>query len=332
MKLRRIFHPTDFSPSADVALRFAIETASRFDAELLVGHVDQRAGADTSRKSDLERRIRKVMARGMSAVNLRNADALQTSHHVIADQTPGDGVLNFAREHEIDAIVIARHGARPIRRLLLGSVALGVLHAARTDVVVVPDSYDQKREGRILVPLDLWDRSPYIVRVAASLSRGFGTSLDLLHVIDLPERLQLRPETFGSEEHGRLEDVALKRLKAFADDLRVVGNADAEADAEIETSMHVETGHPAGSILAFASKHGVRLLALASSGMSPDERIRNYPMEGEIYDELHWKVSRVTERLATYSDIPAWVIKRFPANLRRSTSKIAVHDPAVHDI
>jgi nucleotide-binding universal stress UspA family protein len=328
MKLRRIFHPTDFSPSADVALRFAIETASRFDAELLVGHVDQRAGADTSRTTDLERRIRKAIARGMSAVNPRNADALHTSHHVIVDQAPGDGVLKFAREHEIDAIVIARHGVRPIRRFLLGSVALGVLHAAHTDVVVVPDSYDEKREGRILAPLDLWDRSPHIVRVAALLSRGFGASLDLLHVIDLPERLQLRPEAFGSEDHGMLEDVALKRLKAFADDLRGGGNA----DDEVETSMHVETGHPAGSILAFAEKHEVRLLALASSGMSPDERIRNYPMEGEIYDELHWKVSRVTERLATYSNIPTWVIKRFPTNLRRSRSEIAVHDPSVLDM
>lgn len=328
MNLRRIFHPTDFSPSADVALRFAIETASRFDAELLVGHVDQRAGADTSRKADLELRLRNVIARGMSSVNPTNADALQTSHHVIADQAPGDGVLKFAREHEIDAIVIARHGVRPIRRFLLGSVALGVLHAARTDVVVVPDSYDEKRKGRILAPLDLWDRSSHIVRVAATLARGFGASLDLLHVIDLPERLQLRPETFGTEDHVMLEDVALKRLKAFADDLRGGGNA----DAEIETSMHVETGHPAGSILAFAEKHDVRLLALASCGMSPDERIRNYPMEGEIYDELHWKVSRVTERLATYSDIPTWVIKRFPTKVRRSASEIAIQDPSVLDL
>jgi nucleotide-binding universal stress UspA family protein len=329
MKLRRIFHPTDFSPSADVALRFAIETASRFDAELLVGHVDQTAGADSNRKSDLEHRIRKAIARGTSTVNAKNADALQTSHHVIADQTPGDGILRFAREHEVDAIVIARHGVRPIRRLLLGSVALGVLHAARTDVVVVPDSYDERRVGRILVPLDLRDRSSHIVRVAASLSRAFSASVDLLHVIDLPERLPLRPET--SAEYGPLEDVALKRLKAFADELGG-GDEDADADAEVEMSTHVETGHPVGAILAYADQHEVRLLALASSGMSPDERIRNYPMEGEIYDELHWKVSRVTERLATYSDIPVWVIKRFPTKLRRSRSEIAVQDPSVLDM
>lgn len=39
MEIRRIFHPTDFSRGADAALRYAIDTALRFEAHLLVGHV-----------------------------------------------------------------------------------------------------------------------------------------------------------------------------------------------------------------------------------------------------------------------------------------------------
>ncbi len=47
-----------------------------------------------------------------------------------------DEVLNFAKEKEVDLIIVGSHGKRGLS-LMLGSKANGILHAAPCDVLVV---------------------------------------------------------------------------------------------------------------------------------------------------------------------------------------------------
>jgi len=50
---------------------------------------------------------------------------------------PADGIIRFAKENEIDLIVIGTRGKRGIERLLLGSVAEQVIRSAPCKVLVV---------------------------------------------------------------------------------------------------------------------------------------------------------------------------------------------------
>ncbi len=321
MKVRRILHPTDFSQSADTALQVATTVARLFDAALLVGHVSTGPESDESRITELENRLRKAVVDSLGTTSSDGANLLEPSLHIISHERPALGIAEFARKQDIDLIVIGTHGSRPVRRFLLGSVAFGVLHEAQCDVLIVPDTYQEGRTGAMLVPLDLRDRSPHMVDTAAALADRLEMPMDLLHVIDLPEKSQLH-HTLDSVRPDSLSEVALNRLNDFA----------GRPDPDVPVSVHVDTGHPAGTILRYVEEHDIRLLALASSGMSADERIRYYPMESEMYDDLRWMVSRVTERLATYSRVPVWVVKRFPEQEMRGSVKQVVHDPSVLDI
>ena len=55
---------------------------------------------------------------------------------------PGESVhsiLEFAEKHEADMIVVGSHSRNRLSRLLMGSVAEGVLHGSKVPVIVVPN-------------------------------------------------------------------------------------------------------------------------------------------------------------------------------------------------
>jgi nucleotide-binding universal stress UspA family protein len=54
---------------------------------------------------------------------------------------PADTITDYVREKGMDAIVIATHGYTGMKRLLLGSVAFGVLHQSPVPVLLIrPES------------------------------------------------------------------------------------------------------------------------------------------------------------------------------------------------
>jgi nucleotide-binding universal stress UspA family protein len=54
---------------------------------------------------------------------------------------PADTISDYAREKGVDLVVIATHGYTGLRKLMLGSVALGVLHESSVPVLLIrPES------------------------------------------------------------------------------------------------------------------------------------------------------------------------------------------------
>lgn len=51
---------------------------------------------------------------------------------------PADGIVHYARAHDVDVVVVASHGRTGLSRFVLGSVAEKVAHAAPCPVLVVP--------------------------------------------------------------------------------------------------------------------------------------------------------------------------------------------------
>lgn len=60
---------------------------------------------------------------------------------------PAREILEFAREMRADMIVMTTHGKTGLKRLLLGSVAEGVLRGATCPVVVLPRKWVEHRTG-----------------------------------------------------------------------------------------------------------------------------------------------------------------------------------------
>lgn len=297
--LKKLLHPTDFSNTARIALRYAVATAKRLDAQLNVVHVARHATPDgepaNGNLSQLESRMRHEISE--SAADY----APECEYRLIHDTSTADGILRFAEENDIDAIIIGTHGRRGFRRFILGSVTARVLNEATCDVVVVPRSAEVELEGRILVPVDLFGRSQGLVGWSLELAAQFSSDVDVLYVIDASLLMMPTPADRNMPLAGlaTIEEVARDRLRDLV----------THVPHGVDVATHVREGHPARQILEFANDQASAAIVLASSGMTPAERALLSGREVNI--ESKYLLGSITERVATNAGVPVWVRKRF---------------------
>lgn len=154
--LKRILVATDFGPAAEAALTYGRALAKNFGATLTVMHVAEnfflRATiADPhALKAAVARRLEeRLTAEDRSALHARAV--LETS-----DQ-PADAITTYAKQAEIDLIVMGTHGRNGLSHLLVGSVAERVVRTASCPVLtlkhpehefVLPDAAGPQQEAR----------------------------------------------------------------------------------------------------------------------------------------------------------------------------------------
>jgi nucleotide-binding universal stress UspA family protein len=146
----RIVVGYDYSPIAELALGRALELASREEqgevhvvsvvvqmGEFVGAGVTGLAAAPTIPLEDaydaLEARTGQLMSEWQSATQ-RTFSRL--SVHV-RSEVPAAEIAQLASDLEADLVVVGTHGRRGLRRLLLGSVAEGVVRLAHCPVLVV---------------------------------------------------------------------------------------------------------------------------------------------------------------------------------------------------
>lgn len=145
IKLNKILVPTDFSDFSKPALTYGCAMASRFDAELHLLNVCP------------DPVMLMPEAAALGAINLNeHAEALQKSATEQLQQLPPDGwengkevirttdvgspflkIIQYAKDVEIDLIVIGTHGRSGLTHLLMGSVAENIVRKSPCPVMTV---------------------------------------------------------------------------------------------------------------------------------------------------------------------------------------------------
>ncbi|HQZ67045.1 MAG TPA: universal stress protein [Planctomycetaceae bacterium] len=145
IKLDRILVPTDFSEFSKPAMDHACAFAARFAAELHLLHV----------APDPAMLVAEVA--GFSAPSMQSeTDAITKGAHEALAKLPPDNwdngrqiirevrtgtafieIIEYAREKEIDLIVIGTHGRSALMHVLMGSVAERIVRKAPCPVLTV---------------------------------------------------------------------------------------------------------------------------------------------------------------------------------------------------
>lgn len=144
---KRILVPTDFSPHADNALRYAIDVAEQYHAEIFLLHVIDEAIeqctveyclTDTVMREIEQESMARSAAKLEEEIKRVRADVsnVQISPYVKRG-VPYNEILREQGEKNIDLIVIASHGRTGIQRILIGSVAEKVMRGAKCPVMLV---------------------------------------------------------------------------------------------------------------------------------------------------------------------------------------------------
>jgi nucleotide-binding universal stress UspA family protein len=143
LRLQRILAPTDFSPGAEQALRWAMGLAARFGARVTLLHVlDLSLGALAGLSPEvaampatieLAERVRAEVEEQMRELTARFPDAVV----VLREGTPRAAILEVAKEIGADLIVMGTHGRTGLAKVLFGSVAEHVVRHSPVPVLTV---------------------------------------------------------------------------------------------------------------------------------------------------------------------------------------------------
>jgi nucleotide-binding universal stress UspA family protein len=145
MQIRHILAPTDFSPPSLGAVDRAADLAATLGASLTVMHVlappNRMMGIVPG--ADLDESIAAERADAVRHLSSLAADVgrrISSFVEPIVDIASSrvEAIVAWARAERVDLVVMATHGRSAIGRLLLGSVAAGVLRAGPCPVLMVP--------------------------------------------------------------------------------------------------------------------------------------------------------------------------------------------------
>ena len=143
ISIKRILFPTDFSEPAKEAQLYAMALAEKFGAELHLLHVipplipyPDAAFPYALPQSETELQIGAANQRWAKEV-----DSAWSQQHVVVHSTvmglAVDEILSYAKEQEIDLLVVGTHGHTGLSRLLIGSVAEKLVRISLCPVLTV---------------------------------------------------------------------------------------------------------------------------------------------------------------------------------------------------
>ena len=145
--IKNILVATDFGSASETALRYGRALAQNFGARLHVLHVTHSiyltaaatygyAGVPFEAQESID-----LAARKQTEALLTDQDrtALRAIATTVTDPSPAFAVVEYARNNDIDLMVLGTHGRGPLSHVLMGSVAERVVRTAPCPVLTVRD-------------------------------------------------------------------------------------------------------------------------------------------------------------------------------------------------
>jgi|SRR3954469_25345652 nucleotide-binding universal stress UspA family protein len=142
--LHRILVPTDFSKYSQSALTYAAAFADKFGAELYLLHVVQDLALFIPDMITVTPPVVPSIDQLTAAVRVAFDRLVEqhglgrlTLHREVREGTPFYEIVRFAREQNIDLVVMGTHGHTGLAHVLMGSVAEKVVRKAPCPVLTV---------------------------------------------------------------------------------------------------------------------------------------------------------------------------------------------------
>ncbi len=148
---KKILVPVDFSGPSAEALSYACAIAEKFDAELLVLHVlgaPQSSGMTAIRRvgaAEREEAAEKLRVKAEAelaefcAAECSDFPATQLATHLVWGGDPADEILEFAKDRDVDLIVMGS-AKKKLTGLVLGSSSKKVVSKSRWPVLTIRPS------------------------------------------------------------------------------------------------------------------------------------------------------------------------------------------------
>jgi nucleotide-binding universal stress UspA family protein len=297
LDIDRILWPTDLSEGAAQAFPYAMALADWHDAALHVLNVregpaevqEEMARALPLSDDDLDA----LFGATDTPPDSVNPSRVSIVQEQVEDPAPGDAIVSYTEDHDVDLVVMGTHGRRGLQRLLIGSVAEEVLRRAACPVLTVRQSDTTPAAWNvrnILAPVDFSEASTAAVQHTKELALTYGAKISLLHAVEEV----MYPSAYGMEMADVPGPEVIDRVeKGLADLARdEIGYEHVMVDAVV--------GYAPSAILNYVEENDVDLIVIATHGRTGLERLL---------------LGSVTERVVRRAPVPVFVVKSFGKSL-----------------
>jgi nucleotide-binding universal stress UspA family protein len=297
--IERILVPLDGSALSEQALAQAAALARLFGAQLILARVPEAiltpllsAGVWVTVPAETQAEVDEA-AEYLQAVAARPELAELVAERVTPPRPVADGLLDAVAGSRANLIVATTHGRTGLGRVVLGSIAAKLVHAAPVPVVLVPaaePALPVPSFRRVLVPLDGSALAEKALGVAGEVVRAAGGELFLTRIPTVPGYASALPETMGvsvdllSEHAAEATDY----LEALAARLEQAGLT-VSIDVELRWSGTVADG-----ILASAQEHDAEFITMTTHGRTGLSR---------------WLLGSIADEVVRSARLPVWLVR-----------------------
>lgn len=266
---RNILFPTDFTPHARAALKYAAAFARRDGGRVVLFSV-QNAAVPANFLTLPERIIAEqenqwlLQLRGEVRQLLSDPlfDGVEVEP-VIVEGDPATEIARAVREFNIDLVTVVTHGRKGLSRALWGSTAEEIIAEAPCPVLTIrPPQHDfvehrgskaELRLNRVLLSTNFSSSSASATQVAKKLAQQTGAELHAIYVIgDYLEQISIVFPEGGLTALARMRSYVRERMDQFA--------------REESTAMtHIAEGRPYEEIVRLATEMDADLIVMGTN-------------------------------------------------------------------
>ena len=184
----RILVPTDFSPTAERAFRFAAELASKSKGTIILFHVNEKEEIpyfDSAEKKDeyqkqLETKQLKRLQRLKKKVVSPEMNVMVST--IVSQKPVVKNMLSFAKQTQVELIVMGTQGASGLKKTIVGSNASRIIERSKIPVLVVPEKYDWKDPKEIVFATNYHCEDRPALSFTLSVAKVFNANVTVVHV------------------------------------------------------------------------------------------------------------------------------------------------------
>ena len=270
MLFKNILFPTDFTPHARSALKYAAAFARAGGRRVVLFSVQ--TGKVPANLMTLPERILQsqeknwlLQLRGQVKELLTDPlfEGLEVDP-VIVEGEPADEIARAIREYDIDLVTVVTHGRRGLARAVFGSTAEEIIAEAPCPVLTIrPPQHDfvqhrgsetEIRLNRILLATNFRPSSNVATNVARQMAEDSGAELHAIHVIgDYFEQISVMFPEGGRSALSRMRADVHSRMQSFA----------GEGNGRVKT--HVAEGRPYAEIVELAVEIDADLIVIGTT-------------------------------------------------------------------
>jgi nucleotide-binding universal stress UspA family protein len=265
----RILLATDGSPEADRALGMAVTLSEKLGAELHLVSVEPMPDPlswpearimSPELRGDIRERAEETARKLLEGQVEKIGDLEISEVHAVAGR-PDTEIVRVAEEIGAGLVVLGSRGLGPVRRAVMGSVSLSVVHHSHGSVLVVREDGGDLL-GPILLAVDGSEQARVAAEAAAELSASTGSELHVVFVMPTADHLYGH-HYYSGELQESIRQQTEDDVRKFLDEQ--VGWLEGHGGKVEDT--HMAVGRPDAEIVKLAEELGASLTVVGSRGL-----------------------------------------------------------------